>query len=180
MELKYFFSAGDVATECDNFLHLGVEFSFGSSDWWWLGEQLLIQSVNISAKYHGDGQRRLATSKYILGKFLFENGWSLHKSSHHHSQHFYQFFFLLENECEPAIIVLKEARVLSNGHSWTAAKYLHCIQKTVFVECCIVLHKALLAQAKEMIGYDPENAIILCAKARRRAYDGMSSNFSDS
>lgn len=65
---------GDVATECDNFLRLGVKFCFGDSDWWWLGEQLLVQSVNISSKYHGDGQRRFATSKYIMGKFLFENG----------------------------------------------------------------------------------------------------------
>ncbi|GJQ81199.1 hypothetical protein Trydic_g23367 [Trypoxylus dichotomus] len=141
--------ARDIAMECDSFLHLGVEFCFGSNDWWWLGEQLLVQSVNISTKYHGDGQRRLATSKYILGKFLFEN----------------------QKELEPAIVVLKEARVLSSGHSWTAAKYLHCTQKTVFVESCIVLHNALMAQAKLVVSYDPETAITLCSKARRRAYD---------
>ncbi|KAK9704568.1 hypothetical protein QE152_g27799 [Popillia japonica] len=132
----------DVATECDNFLRLGVKFCFGDSDWWWLGEQLLVQSVNISSKYHGDGQRRFATSKYIM-----------------------------EKELEPAIMNLKEARYLSNGHSWTAAKYLQCSQKTVFVESCLGLHKALLSQAKIVMNYDPEHAIILCARARRRAYD---------
>lgn len=69
-----FFIAEDIATECDNFLHLGVKYSFGHSDWWWLGEQLIAQGVHVCSKYHGDGQRRYATSKYIFGKFLFENG----------------------------------------------------------------------------------------------------------
>lgn len=78
----------------------------------------------------------------------------------------------LEREIEPAIEVLRKARMLSNGFPWTASKYLHFTQKTVFVESCLVLHKALLAQAKILEKYDMETAIILCAKARRRSYDG--------
>ncbi|KAI4462572.1 tetratricopeptide repeat protein 29 [Holotrichia oblita] len=140
---------GDIAGECDHFLNLSVYFCFGDSDWWWLGEQVFLHCINISRNYHGDGLRRLAIAQYLLGKYLFDN----------------------KREIEPAIETLKKARVVSNGHSWTASKYLHCTQKTVFVESCLVLHKALLAQAKIVEKYDLEAAVGLCAKARRRAYD---------
>ncbi|KAK9704566.1 hypothetical protein QE152_g27798 [Popillia japonica] len=146
---EYAHLSRDIALECDHFLNLGVYFCFGDSDWWWLGEQVFNHCINISRNYHGDGQRRFATAEYLLGKYLFEN----------------------KREIEPAIEVLRKARMLSNGFPWTASKYLHFTQKTVFVESCLVLHKALLAQAKILEKYDMETAIILCAKARRRSYD---------
>lgn len=48
-------------------------FALGSQDWWWLGEQLLIQAVNVSSTYQKDGGRREAINRYIFGKFILEN-----------------------------------------------------------------------------------------------------------
>lgn len=59
--------------ECDELIKLAVRYAFGSEDWWWLGEQLLIQCGTISSDYHADGGRRKALSNFIFGKFILEN-----------------------------------------------------------------------------------------------------------
>lgn len=63
----------DIGKEIDEFIKLGLLFGLGCQDWWWLGEQVLIQSVNISTNFLKDGRKREAICKYIYGKFLLEN-----------------------------------------------------------------------------------------------------------
>nr|XP_022909221.1 uncharacterized protein LOC111420467 isoform X1 [Onthophagus taurus] len=137
--------------ELDEFLHLGVLYTFRvrNDNWWWLGEQLLLQCNDIAKDYEGDGFRRYAISEYIYGKFKYEK---------------------MQDRVQ-ATIHLRNARILSIGQSWTAAKYLLYAQKTVFVESCILLYKLLLDDAMEMMRYDAKGAIKICIKAKRRAYD---------
>lgn len=68
-----YYTIGQFARECDALVQLAVRYAFGPEDWWWLGEQLLIQCNSVSGEYHSDGDRRKALSKYIFGKFILEN-----------------------------------------------------------------------------------------------------------
>lgn len=64
------------------------------------------------------------------------------------------------------------ARQLSTGKPWTAKKEIGYKQETIFVESCILLYRALLAEAKEVMKCDPLKAARICAIARKRANDG--------
>lgn len=60
-------------TECDELIKLAIHYALGPEDWWWLGEQLLIQCIAVSSTFAGDGGRREALSKYVYAKFILEN-----------------------------------------------------------------------------------------------------------
>ncbi|KAF2882661.1 hypothetical protein ILUMI_23525 [Ignelater luminosus] len=139
----------NIGAECDELIKLGVMFALGLQDWWWLGEQLLIQAVNVSSSFQKDGGRREAINRYIFGKFILEN--------------------LLDPDRAKEELIA--ARQLSTGKPWTAKKEIGYKQDTVLIESCILLYKALLAEAKEVMKYDPLKAARICAIARKRAND---------
>lgn len=64
---------GDYGKECDQLIAMGAKYALGSSDWWWLGEQILMQAVSSSSEYCADGSRREAIAKYLYAKYLIEN-----------------------------------------------------------------------------------------------------------
>lgn len=63
---------GNLGKEHDEMLSLAVHYSFGPSDLWWLGEQFLLQCLDIS-QHVKDNRKRECLSKYIYGKFFFNN-----------------------------------------------------------------------------------------------------------
>ncbi|KAK5643682.1 hypothetical protein RI129_007527 [Pyrocoelia pectoralis] len=139
----------DVIQEIDIFLTLGIHFGFGAENWWWLGEQILIQANNISNDFTKDGGRKQALIKFIYGKFLFEN----------------------MGDWEKAKSLLIESRALSIGSTWSARRELGSNQETLFVESCILLYKILLIEAKEAMKYDPLKGARICTLAQKRALD---------
>lgn len=62
-----------MATECDEFIKVGIHYISGTDDWWWLGEQILLSAIVMGVEYAGDGGRREAISKFMYGKHLLEN-----------------------------------------------------------------------------------------------------------
>lgn len=70
---RLFQNEDDYGTECDQLIKMGAKFALGSSDWWWLGEQLMMQAVSSSSEFCGDGSKKEAIAKYIYGKYLVEN-----------------------------------------------------------------------------------------------------------
>lgn len=82
-ELKYlseelrkteeFHFAENHTKECDSFLRLGIHFAFSHTDWWWLGEQILVQSINVSGNYESLQGLFEALSRFAYAKFLIKN-----------------------------------------------------------------------------------------------------------
>lgn len=79
-------------------------------------------------------------------------------------------------EPEKAKEHLSTSRQLSTGKSWTAKREMGYHQDTIFVESCILLYKALLKEAKQILTYEPLKAARVCAIARKRAADGINFN----
>lgn len=73
--------------------------------------------------------------------------------------------------------VLKVCREISMGRSWTAKNELGENQLTIFAEACILLYKALLTEATNMMKKSPQHAGRICSIARKRALDGMVKSF---
>lgn len=67
---------------------------------------------------------------------------------------------------------LNESRKLSMEMPWTAAKILNTKEDTVFIESCVLLFKAKLSEAKNMLNSDPLEALRMCNLAKIRAAEG--------
>ncbi|XP_031339636.1 uncharacterized protein LOC116168108 [Photinus pyralis] len=139
----------NMCEEIDELLKLGIQFGLGAEDWWWLGEQILIQANNRSKEFMRDGGKKQALTKFIYGKFLFEN----------------------MNDYEKAKLLLMESRALSNGSTWSARRELGPYQDSLFVEACILLYRILLIEAKQTMKSDPLKAARICILAQKRALD---------
>ncbi|XP_018331833.1 uncharacterized protein LOC108741507 isoform X2 [Agrilus planipennis] len=144
---------GDTTREYDIVLETAIFFAYGPEDWWWLGEQLLLQCINIIYRNTEDGGRRDATCQYLVGRFL-----------------------LLHNEeVEQSMPYLDAARVQSKNTFWSAKKVLQnttvdCSnEETIFFESCKLLYKALMITAESTRKTDPEYSAQLCSIARKRA-----------
>lgn len=145
-----------------------MHFITESNDWNWLVEQLMYQCINACSVYDGDEGRREATSRYIFGKFLLENGRVINFCL---LSTFSTLIFAVKDR-NRAIDQLQVAETLSRGKYWTATKVLNCVQKTIFTECCLLLRKSLIEKAKDMMTSDLFSAIDICMQARKKAFDG--------
>ncbi|XP_044748880.1 uncharacterized protein LOC123309718 [Coccinella septempunctata] len=142
--------ADNIANEVREILKLAVEYAFGEEDWWWLGHQLLDQSITISRDFKRDAGMYHSIARYALGKFLLEK----------------------ITDVDAALEHLNIARSISVGNPWSAKGIFKTHQKTVFTEVSILLYKVILKQARQCMKYDPHLAIKLCKTARKAALDG--------
>ncbi|KAK4886657.1 hypothetical protein RN001_002928 [Aquatica leii] len=138
----------NIGQEIDEFIKLGMFYGFGPIDWWWLGQQILMQTIKLSDDYTKDDNKRKTVTKYLYGKFLLEN---------------------MNNESE-AHDYLHEARHLATGKLWRVRE-LDIGQESVFKECCKLLYKILMAMGKKIAKSDPMQAIRLYAIAEKHAAD---------
>lgn len=76
------------------------------------------------------------------------------------------------NDHQRAKTYLQQSRDLSMGRAWTAKKELDEKERTVFVESCILLYKAMIREILVMMYIDPQRAARMCSIARKRALDG--------
>ncbi|KAL3266739.1 hypothetical protein HHI36_010900 [Cryptolaemus montrouzieri] len=139
-----------IGTEVNEMLKLAVEYAFGDEDWWWLGHQLLDQSIIISKDFKKDGGMHHATARYIFGKFLLEK----------------------ITDVDAALEHLNIARNMSVGTAWTARGIFQDYQRSIFTEVSILLYLVILKQARKCMKSDTHLAIKLCKMARKAALDG--------
>uniref|UniRef100_A0A6P7GF22 Tetratricopeptide repeat protein 29 n=1 Tax=Diabrotica virgifera virgifera TaxID=50390 RepID=A0A6P7GF22_DIAVI len=143
-----FHEAGAYSEECQEFLNLAVSFGFGHCDWWWLGEQLLVQSIRVSSEYSENiGHKYEALSRYSYARFLMDN----------------------VKEFQNAEKQLRLARHLAQNKVWTGRVYFPNERGTLYMQTNRAIFDCVLKQVKTMMETDMEKAIILADQARRRA-----------
>lgn len=60
----------------------------------------------------------------------------------------------------------------SKDKYWNASQKLQIKQRSIFVECNILLYKGLLILVRKIRPEDPKRALSFCIKAEERAVDG--------
>ncbi|XP_072397685.1 uncharacterized protein [Diabrotica undecimpunctata] len=141
--------------ECQEFLNLAVTFGFGHSDWWWLGEQLLMQSIRVSSEYSKIiGHKYEALSRYSYARFLMDN----------------------VKEFENAEKQLRVARHLAQNKVWTGRTYFPNERGTLYMQTNRGIFDCLLKEVKATMATDLERAMILADQARRRAAEACFRN----
>nr|XP_023030052.1 uncharacterized protein LOC111517982 [Leptinotarsa decemlineata] len=135
------------AQECHDFLSLAVHFAFDGPDWWWLGEQLLMQAIRITKEYTSLGGKYEALSHFAYGKFLIEN----------------------VKEYSAALQQLEIARELSEGKGWTSKNFFPGETGTLFMQVNLHLFHCLYREAKYLMKIDTTKAISRIVEARKRA-----------
>lgn len=63
----------NIQKEFDELMNIGVRYGFGDRVWWWLGDQLLQQCLEIGENCETDGHKREALANFLYGKFLTLN-----------------------------------------------------------------------------------------------------------
>ncbi|CAG9814242.1 unnamed protein product [Phaedon cochleariae] len=139
----------DYAKECEVFLGLAVYFAFSHYDWWWLGEQLLIQSIKVSTEYESLKGKYEALSRFAYAKFLIEN----------------------MKEFDDAKGHLKIAREIAQRKGWTSKGYFPDEKGTLFMQINHYLFECLYRNVKQLVKIDYKKAIPVIVEARRRAAD---------
>ncbi|XP_072397684.1 uncharacterized protein [Diabrotica undecimpunctata] len=146
---------GLYSEECQEFLNLAVSFGFGNSDWWWLGEQLLLQSIRVSSEYSKIiGHKYEALSRYAYARFLMDN----------------------VKEFQNAEKQLRIARHLTQNKVWTGKTYFPDERGTLYMQTNRAIFDCLLKEVKAIMATDMERAIILSDQARRRAAEACFRN----
>ncbi|KAG5889658.1 hypothetical protein JTB14_028936 [Gonioctena quinquepunctata] len=135
------------AQECGEFLKQAVHFAFDTMDWWWLGEQLLIQSIKVSTEYTSLGGKYEALSRFAYAKFLIEN----------------------VKEYEDAYEQLNIARELAVGKVWTSKAFFSDVSGTLFMQINHQLFDCLYRKAEYVKRRDIHQALSLAILARKRA-----------
>lgn len=157
-ELKYlteelqkaeeFNATGSHWRECEVFLRLGIHFAFGHADWWWLGEQILVQSINVSGSYptlQGDFE---ALSRFAYAKFLIRN----------------------LKEYETAKEQLLVARDLAANKGQAVRDYFPDERPgTLYMLINYYTHKCLMKEVRNLMPTDYEKAIDVSVQAKKRA-----------
>ncbi|KAJ8948926.1 hypothetical protein NQ314_008328 [Rhamnusium bicolor] len=135
-------------SQCEEFLKLAVYFAFVHEDWWWLGEQLLIQSVSVSTEYTFLGAKYEALSRFAYGKYLIENVKDY------------------DTATEQLNIVLK----LSDGTKWTTHIVFPQQTELLIVQTSYLLYICLIHETQKlMTRMDYKAACKLAIQARKRA-----------
>ncbi|XP_065173459.1 uncharacterized protein [Atheta coriaria] len=139
----------DIELEIEELLKIAYKNAFGPVDWWWLGEQVFAQCLNITTNYRADDRFRHTMTYYLYGKYLIE---------------------------QPRIIplgmqFLNIAREYSKDKLWSAGKITGHIEKYIFIEVSTVLYHTLMDQAKAVLSRDPAWALELTLEARERGID---------
>uniref|UniRef100_A0A6P7GQ67 Tetratricopeptide repeat protein 29 n=1 Tax=Diabrotica virgifera virgifera TaxID=50390 RepID=A0A6P7GQ67_DIAVI len=145
---EQFHFEGAYSEECQEFLNLAVSFGFGDPNWWWLGEQLILQSIRVSSEYSKViGHKYEALSRYAYARFLMDN----------------------VKEFQNAEKQLRITRNLTQDKVWTGKTYFPEERGTLYMQTNRAIFDCLLKEVKAIMGTDVEKAIILADQARRRA-----------
>ncbi|KAJ8948927.1 hypothetical protein NQ314_008329 [Rhamnusium bicolor] len=148
-------NAEKYARQCEEFLKLAVYFAFVHEDWWWLGEQLIIQSISVSAEYTFLGAKYEALSRFAYAKFLIEN----------------------IKDYELAMEQLNIIRKLSDGTNWTT--HLICPEEAdlIIVQANYLLYICFIYEAQQLMKVlNYKEACKLAVKARKRASEACFKN----
>ncbi|KAJ8918339.1 hypothetical protein NQ315_008032 [Exocentrus adspersus] len=149
MEAEDFRKVENYEKECETFLKIATHIAFLNTDWWWLGEQLLLQSIAIAKDYPSSGGKYEALSRYAYAKFLIEN----------------------IRETAAAYEHLQTACNLSASTKWTTCGIFPEETGLLFANANYLLHICLMQQAKSYFKIDNSKAIELATLARKRAAD---------
>lgn len=137
----------DHAKECEIFLNTATYVAFLNSDWWWLGEQLLLQSIHLSKSYPSLDGKYEALSRYAYAKFLYEN----------------------IKEVNAALDNLAVVRELSKDKKWITLSTFMDTKDYLYTKTNYMLHICLMQKARSYMKIDVEKAIKVASIARKRA-----------
>lgn len=131
--------------EIDSLLNLGTSFAGEDDSWWWLADQILLQSLHEASEYRHDGEHRHALIRFHYGRFLLNRLNSLDEAAEH----------------------LRICRELSAGHKWLVSDFIKSSKESnnLHKQCCILLNDVLLKQAELYMNDDPVKATKLCQTA---------------
>lgn len=146
-----FYKTDDHHSECMCFLQVAIYFAFLHQDWWWLGEQLLLQSIDVAVAYSFSGGKYEALSRFAYAKFLIEN----------------------VKEFDNAQEQLELARKLTINHGWDLNLYfpeltdkLLYLQINRYIYMCHIRDANILMSKNDIVG-----AIEVATLAKKRAAD---------
>lgn len=144
-----FHKEGKYDKECETFLKVSIQLAFSHPDWWWLGEQLLLQSITIPKAYPRVEAKYVALSRYAYAKFLIKN----------------------LKEMDPAYEQLVIVMELSRGKKWALAQIFDSDKGMLFQQACHLAHLCLMHKARFHAKVDIFKAIQLANLARKRAVE---------
>ncbi|XP_057660785.1 uncharacterized protein LOC130896606 [Diorhabda carinulata] len=137
-----------LSEECHIILKLGVDFAFGNSDWWWVGEQILLHTIMLSSSYFTKiGSKFEALSRYVYAQYLLDN----------------------LKEYDSALKQLKVVHCLARNKMWTCKHYFPQMAGTLYMHTNQAMFECLITEVKRMLEADAGKAIILADQARKRA-----------
>lgn len=138
---------GNHTRECDTFLRVAIHFAFSHHDWWWLGEQLLVQAINVSSDYPTLQGKFEALSRFAYAKFLISN------------------LREYDNAKEQLLI----ARDLSKSIALNIESYIPNEKGTLYMKINYYTYECLIREARNMMSVDYHKAIEIAIQAKKRA-----------
>lgn len=151
---EIYHNENNIENECEEFLKLGIHFAFISSDWWWLGEQILIQGIKVSSEYTALEGKYEALTRYAYARFLLEN----------------------VKEFEKAAAQLQITSVLCDRKGWTSVSYFPEVRGTLYMQTNRELADCMIRDVQSTMRTDPKKAIRMSVKARHIAGQGCHFN----
>ncbi|XP_025162606.1 uncharacterized protein LOC105182597 [Harpegnathos saltator] len=142
-------AGGDSVSMTMAFLHTATSFQTMACEWWWVAERLYRSAITNAEVIEHDGRRTITVTRYLYGRFLFEQ---------------------MQNTVE-SLDHLKVARETSKGKSWNSSKLTGRQEQSIFRECNVLLYKTLLMHAQQADPDQPDVAVKACTEALARATD---------
>ncbi|XP_012145458.2 uncharacterized protein LOC100875418 isoform X1 [Megachile rotundata] len=146
---------GDYIARAISLLDVALFFQSKGWEWWWVTERLYQAALTAAEAIGNDNLRTITLIRYLYGRFLFHE---------------------LKNPRE-ALEYVKKAREASENKVWNASKQLCEKQRSIFIECNVLLYKALLTLARAERSEDPDFALNACIEALERATDAGNNEY---
>ncbi|KAJ8967884.1 hypothetical protein NQ317_013786 [Molorchus minor] len=147
MKTEDYHNEENYASECEEMLQLAIHFAFSSEDWWWLGEQLLIQCLSVTKQNKSLDRRYEALGRYAYAKFLLVN---------------------LSSDND-AMYQLKVARKLANGQDWTTKLIFPKEVDLLSMKVIYLMHECLIREIETLMKTDNVKAGRLAVIAKKWA-----------
>nr|CAI5843747.1 unnamed protein product [Callosobruchus analis] len=135
----------DTFKACKEFLKGAVYFAFHGKEWWWLGDQLLLDSIDYSRLYRH--KKIEAFSRFSYAKFKIEN-------------------LKDYGNVEEHLLIAKD---LSAGEPWVAKLMFPDMKDTLFMQISLLLYICFIRKARQYTNTYPEEALVLAIQARKNA-----------
>nr|CAI5843748.1 unnamed protein product [Callosobruchus analis] len=135
----------DTSRACNEFLKGAIYFAFLGKEWWWLGDQLLRDSIDYSRLYRH--KKIEAFSRFSYAKFKIEN-------------------LKDYGSVEDHLLIAKD---LSAGEPWVAKLLFPDMKDTLFMQISLLLYICFIRKARLYVNTYPEEALVLAIQARKNA-----------